>query len=278
MEEASPGAGIVEQKRQAASDAWSTSNSSSMRLFDTAQHSASSNTEEGRALNNTLSDAGCPSQWSSTLENTGAFTKAQADESVGKANGTFNADVAISSMLGTKEAKQLSAGKGASPIVGFLSRPKFVGQLENRKVREGRFPLSRTGSLGDSARQARESFYRQTSSSSNSQLRGLSQEVTQGSAPCPERQRGSLARGGHLPAVSELLCRAAQQQLLDLPQRDAGLRAVVQEQMLDPANRNLDHTYRPGQINQTASQQGTENILLKRYENAKSRRCRPISA
>ncbi|KAJ8135479.1 hypothetical protein OY671_011308, partial [Metschnikowia pulcherrima] len=113
MEESSTrGAGVVEQKRQVASDAWSTANSTSMRSFDTAQHSASSNTEEGRASNNTLSRMqDIQSQWSSTLENTGAFTKAQADDISRKAlqTGTFNADVAISSMLGAKGVQELSA-------------------------------------------------------------------------------------------------------------------------------------------------------------------------
>src|SRR3546814_15737624 len=45
----SQGSGVVEQKRVAANDSWATTRTESARLFDTAQTSASSTTEEGRS-------------------------------------------------------------------------------------------------------------------------------------------------------------------------------------------------------------------------------------
>jgi conjugal transfer mating pair stabilization protein TraG len=275
MEESlTKGAGVVEQKRQVASDAWSTANSASMRLFETAQHSASSNTEEGRALNNTLSRMqDIQSQWSSTLENTGAFTKAQAEEISRNAmqTGSFNADVAISSMVGPKALKALSvSGKGgiADRWASEQARKSSDSSKTEKSVKDAFRYLEQEAS-GDSARQARESFYRQTSASSDSQLRGLSQEVTQdlrhAQSASEEASRAEDTFQRYQNSFAE-----RRNNNFSISRNDTqDYVRFVQEQMLDPANRNLDHTYRPGQINQTASQQGTENILLKRYENAK---------
>ena len=273
MEESlTKGAGVVEQKRQVASDAWSTANSASMRLFETAQHSASSNTEEGRALNNTVSALhDMQSSWSSNLESRFGFTKSEADELSRQAStsSNFDASVALATMIGSDKIAALKGnGSIASRWSSQQGRDSRDSKRSEQSLQDGLRYLQQEAS-GDSARQARESFYRQTSSSSDSQLRGLSQEVTQdlrhAQSASEEASRAEDTFQRYQNSFAE-----RRNNNFSISRNDTqDYVRFVQEQMLDPANRNLDHTYRPGQINQTASQQGTENILLKRYENAK---------
>ncbi|WP_292960272.1 conjugal transfer protein TraG N-terminal domain-containing protein [Novosphingobium sp. UBA1939] len=273
MEESlTKGAGVVEQKRQVASDAWSTANSASMRLFETAQHSASSNTEVGRGLQNSLATVNdLQTNWSSKLSQSNGFTKSESDELARSATreGQFSADAAISAMLGPE---RLAALKGSGSVsarwAAHEARNSKDGSRTEKSLLDGLSFLEQQ-SRGDSARQARESFYRQTSASSDSQLRGLSQEVTQdlrhAQSASEEASRAEDTFQRYQNSFAE-----RRNNNFSISRNDTqDYVRFVQEQMLDPANRNLDHTYRPGQINQTASQQGTENILLKRYENAK---------
>lgn len=266
------GAGIVEQKRQAASDAWSTSNSSSMRLFDTAQHVASSNTEEGRALNNTLSTVNdLQNSWSSNLESRFGFTKSEADELSRQAStsSTFDASASLATMLGTEKLAALrGSGSVASRWTTQQGRDSKQGNRSEQSLQDGLRYLEQEAN-SSTARQARESFYRETSSSSNSQLRGLSQEVTQDLRHAQSAsEEASRAEDTYQRYQNQLAERRNNNFSISRNETQDYVR-FAQEQMLDPANRNLDQSYRPGQINQTASQQATENILLKRYENEK---------
>lgn len=262
------GAGIVEQKRQAASDAWSTSNSSSTRLFDTAQRVASSNTEEGRGLNNSLARVhDVQSQWSSTLTANHGFTKSESDELTRQAStsSSFDANLAITSMLGPEKVAALKgSGSVAQKWASQQSRDSKDSARTEQSLLDGLSYLERQ-SRGDSAREARESFYRQTSSSSNSQLRGLSQEVSQdlrhAQSASEEASRAEDTFQRWQNAQSEFkrngfsLSRNENQDFV----------RFAQGQMLDPANRHLDQSYHPGLINLTPTQAATEQTLLKRY-------------
>ncbi|KAJ8138441.1 hypothetical protein OY671_008346, partial [Metschnikowia pulcherrima] len=242
MEQSSTqGAGIVEQKRQAASDAWSTSNSSSTRSFDTAQRVASSNTEEGRGLNNSLARVhDVQSQMANTLETGFGFTKAQADDSSRNAmqTGTFNADAAISSMVGPKGIKELSAsGKGSisDQWISQQARNSADSARTERSSKDGLRYLEQE-SNGSSAREARESFYRQTSSSSDSQSRGSSQEVTQDSRHAQSASEEASRAEDTFQRYQNSFAERRNNNFSISRNDTQDYVRFVQEQMLDPAN------------------------------------------
>lgn len=163
----SEGQGVVESKRQAASQSWSAVSSEGSQLFDTVQRSVSSGSETGTGLSNSFSQMtsvseglsrqiqdrfGFDSQLSSQIAReslmSGGFslsagTQAALGAAAGiRAGGDSNARALT--------AEQLQQTKGFSDLRDFVSRSL----------------------ASEEARSARDTFLRETSASTDSQVRG----------------------------------------------------------------------------------------------------------
>ena len=260
------GRGVVDQKRQSASDAWSTTYGESTRLFDTAQRATTNSTEEGRALSNSLDRINSQSQdWSQTLQRDFGFSRSFADELSRQASrtGTFSVDAALNA------AAPGSTGMGGRLGMALTSqtqegRTSRSGQTAEERLNSGLSYLERE-TASASAREARESFVRQTSGSSDSTLRGLSRDFQQ-----------DLRRAQTVSTDASRAEDAYQRWQTDLAQFEKNgftlnrndSQEFVQfaaEQMLDPANRHLDQSYHPGIVNLTPTQAMTQDVLLDRF-------------
>lgn len=262
------GAGIVEQKRKVASDAWTATNSSTARLVNTAQHSAMSNTEEGRAIQNSLTQVNDQStRWSEQLQNNFGYTKGVADELSRQASttGSFDLSSAVETALGVRGIATLKGtGSVGERWMSQQSRNSTDSARTDRNLQNGLSWLQDQSS-SDSARQARENFYRTTSSSSDSKLSALSNEVQ---ADLRHAQSASVEAS---TAQDEF--QRFQRQISDFRRDGMTLNRnetqayvnYAQAAMMDPANRYLDQSYRPGMANMNDSQRATEKILLKRF-------------
>ena len=263
----SQGSGVVEQKRVAANDSWATTRTESARLFDTAQTSASATTEEGRSLSSSIAQVqDLSSSWSNTLQTQFGMTKSEADK------------------LARDTVLTGTAGVGATGSVSGKRGP-FSGQVEGRLGLDGKSSDSRNTEQGvstqnsnsdayqwlekesnsEAARNARESFYRSTTSSTDSQVRGLGQEVSQDLR--------------HSQSLSEEASRAEEQYQrwsneFSQFERDGyalnknlsqDFVRFAQAAMMDPQNRHLDQSYHPGLVNMTGTQAMTQDALLKQF-------------
>lgn len=265
------GRGVVEQKRQSANDAWSTTYSESARLFDTAQHSANSSTDEGRALTTSLDRVNSQAQdWSQTLQRDHGFSKSFADELSRQASrtGSFDVRAALSAMpggAGLAAGGNLALAMTADTREGRSSSSKASA---DERLNNGLAFLEKE-SNSSNAREARESFYRQTSSSSDSQLQGLSQDTQQdlrhAQTVSTEASRAEDTYRRWQTDVSQF-----EKSGFTLNRNDS--QEFVQfaaEQMLEPANRHLDQSYHPGIVNMTPSQAMTQDVLLSRFMEGK---------
>ena len=263
----SQGSSVVEQKRVAANDSWATTRTGSARLFDTAQTSASATTEEGRALQSSIAQVqDLSSQWSNTLQTQFGMTKTEADK--------LARDTALTGSYGVDGSGTLSGGGGPLSAQGNLRAGLNGKSTDTRNTEQGvSTQNSNTDALqwleresnSEAARQARESFYRATTSSTDSQVRGLGQEVSQDLR--------------HSQSLSEEASRAEDQYQrwsneFSQFERDGyslsknlsqDFVRFAQAAMLDPQNRHLDQSYHPGLVNMTTTQQMTQDALLKQF-------------
>ena len=260
------GRSMVEQKRQSASDAWSTTFSESARLFDTAQHSLSNSTDEGRSLSNSLDRINTQSQdWSSTLQRDYGFTKSFADELSRHASrtGRFDVNTALNASTpgGVGVASKLGIALSSNSID---ARNSSTRESAEERLNNGLSYLEKEAN-STTAREARDSFYRQTSSSSNSQLSGLSRDVQQdlrhAETVSSEASRAEDSYRRWQTDVSQF-----EKSGFSLNRNDSqDFVQFAAEQMLDPANRHLDQSYHPGIVNMTPSQAMTQDLLLGRF-------------
>ena len=263
----SQGSSVVDQKRVAASDSWAATRTESARLFDTAQTSASATTEEGRSLQSSIAQVqDLSSNWSNTLQTQFGMTKTDADR------------LARSTVLTGKVGADGSLGAGGqfgpASVRGGISAGADGSSSDSRNTEQG-VSSSNTNtdayqwlakeSNSDTARQARESFYRATSSSTDSQVRGLGQEVSQDLR--------------HSQSLSEEASRAEDQYQrwsneFSQFERDGyalnknlsqDFVRYAQTAMMDPQNRHLDQSYHPGLINMTPTQAITQDALVKQF-------------
>lgn len=263
----SQGSSVVEQKRVAANDSWATTRTESTRLFDTAQSSASATTEEGRSLQSSVAQVqDLSSSWSNTLQTQFGLTKSEADK--------LARDTVLTGSAGIDGSGTLSGGGG--PLSGQASlRGGLNGKSsDTRNTEQGvSSQNSNTDALqwleressSEAARQARESFFRATTSSTDSQVRGLGQEVSQDLR--------------HSQSLSEEASRAEDQYQrwsneFSQFERDGyalnknlsqDFVRYAQTAMMDPQNRHLDQSYHPGLVNMTPTQAITQDALVKQF-------------
>lgn len=184
QEALSEGKGVVDQKREGYSQAFSATMSKSARLFDTAQQSVSSETSEGRALQDSMSVMSQKTaEISDHLQRTGGFSKEVADEMATQASrtGTIDLDSALKATVGGEALKAMGIDLSASGKIGLQwkavqSRNSTDRETAVQRMEESISSAERMAN-SETATQARETFYRTTASSSNSELRGLSQET-----------------------------------------------------------------------------------------------------
>ena len=263
----SQGSSVVEQKRVAAIDSWAATRTESARLFDTAQTSASATTEEGRSLQSSIAQVqDLSSSWSNTLQTQFGMTKSEADR--------LARDTVLTGKVGGDGS--LGAGGQFGPVSakGGLSAGAEGRSSDTRNTEQGvttqnmntdALQWLEKESASETARQARESFYRATSSSTDSQVRGLGQEVSQDLR--------------HSQSLSEEASRAEEQYQrwsneFSQFERDGyalnknlsqDFVRYAQTAMMDPQNRHLDQSYHPGLINMTPTQAITQDALVKQF-------------
>ena len=264
----SQGSSVVEQKRVAANDSWAATRTESARLFDTAQTSASATTEEGRSLQSSIAQVqDLSSSWSNTLQTQFGMTKSQADQ--------LARDTVLTGSAGIGASGALSAGKGG-PLSGSADLKAGLDgrSSDTRRTDQGVNTSTQNTdahqwlekeSNSEAARQARESFYRATASSTDSQVRGLGQELSQDLR--------------HSQSLSEEASRAEDQYQrwsneFSQFERDGyalnknlsqDFVRYAQTAMMDPQNRHLDQSYHPGLINMTPTQAITQDALVKQF-------------
>jgi conjugal transfer mating pair stabilization protein TraG len=263
----SQGSSVVEQKRVAANDSWATTRTESARLFDTAQSSASATTEEGRSLQSSVAQVqDLSSSWSNTLQTQFGLTKSEADK--------LARDTVLTGSAGIDGSGTLSGGGGPLSAQASLRGGLNGKSSDTRNTEQGvSSQNSNTDALqwleressSEAARQARESFFRATTSSTDSQVRGLGQEVAQDLR--------------HAQSLSEEASRAEDQYQrwsneFSQFERDGyalnknlsqDFVRYAQTAMMDPQNRHLDQSYHPGLVNMTPTQAITQDALVKQF-------------
>lgn len=177
----SEGAARVDSIRQSASESWGATATAAIDLMTVASRSRSSATETGSGINNSLSRVNEVSQsLSKDLQSRFGLTKSEADRlsqlsllsadgtvtgslsaSRDKMVGVFGASVAGS--IGGRIAAQRSRDTGRTITVD-----EALAELESYAARE---------SNSARAQSARDEFLRETSSSSNSEVRSLSEKL-----------------------------------------------------------------------------------------------------
>lgn len=263
----SQGSSVVDQKRVAANDSWAATRTESARLFDTAQTSASATTEEGRSLQSSIAQVqDLSSNWSNTLQTQFGMTKTDADR------------LARSTVLTGKVGADgnLGAGGQFGPVSakGGVSAGADGSSSDSRNTEQGvsssntntdAYQWLEKESNSETARQARESFYRATTSSTDSQVRGLGQEVSQ-----DLRHSQSLSNEA---ARSEEQFQRWSNEFSQFERDGYALNKnlsqdfvrYAQTAMMDPQNRHLDQSYHPGLINMTPTQAITQDALVKQF-------------
>ena len=281
----SQGASVVDQKRHAANDALSTAFATSTRLTDAVQHSNSSDTAEGRAMNWSLGQMNdLTERTSATLQSRFHLSRTEADEYARQAvqtgelssqlSGTVSSDIA--SGKGGKIGMPAKVGAGGAASTSFRS----LQDRSNKSSANGGTDISdaqdylRSVATSDHARQTRESFFRATSNSSDSHIRGLSSDMQQDLR--------------HAQSVSEEASHSEEtfkrwQTEFGQNERNGyafsrndsqNFTIFASQQLRDPANRHLDQSYYPGKQHLTQSQAATETLLLKRFMDDRVRQVR----
>jgi conjugal transfer mating pair stabilization protein TraG len=182
----SEGQGVVEQKREVANEAVTASATQSARLFDTAQRTVSDETSEGRSLQNSIANvSSIQERVSEDLQSKFGVSKSAADELAAQSaqTGTFDNNLALSAAAGPSAGAQGGGSTGLSGKGGVSttttarhSRNSSETLSANQNYEQMKGYLE-SASNSEEARSARESFFRQTSSSTNSEISGLSQET-----------------------------------------------------------------------------------------------------
>ncbi len=263
----SQGSGVVEQKRVAANDSWATTRTESARLFDTAQTSASATTEEGRSLSSSIAQVqDLSSSWSNTLQTQFGMTKSEADKLARDTVLTGRAGIGASGALSGKRGPFSGQVDGKLGIDGTSSDRRNSEQgVSAQNSNSDAYQWLEKESNSEAARQARESFYRATTSSTDSQVRGLGQEVSQDLR--------------HSQSLSEEASRAEEQyqrwsnEFSQFERDGYALNKNLSQDfvrfahaaMMDSQNRHLDQSYHPGLVNMTGTQAMTQDALLKQF-------------
>lgn len=263
----SQGSSVVEQKRVAANDSWATTRTESARLFDTAQSSASATTEEGRSLQSSIAQVqDLSSSWSNTLQTQFGMTKSEADKLARDTVLTGRAGIGASGAVSGKRGPLSGQVDGKIGIDGNSSDRRNTEQgVSTQNANTDAYQWLEKESNSEAARQARESFYRATTSSTDSQVRGLGQEVSQDLRHSQSlSEEASRAEDQYQRWSNEFSQFERDGYSLNMNLSQDFVR-YAQTAMMDPQNRHLDQSYHPGLVNMTTTQAMTQDALLKQF-------------
>lgn len=270
----SEGRGVVEQKRQSFTESFSATMAKSNRVFETAQHAASSETSEGRSLQDSLSTMSTMERgYSEELQRSGGFTKSVADILATQASRTGRMDLEAALATGVSAGvpgltNLAASGKGtlASQYIAQQSRTSNDTTNTEQSMRNSMSSVERQAN-SETATSARDTFYRETASSSNSQLRGLSNEMqaslSQTRAASEEYSRAEDTYARYSQEISEARSRGFQYSA-NLSQEYVNWWET--KGRFDPANFDLVRTgYSPGMANMTWQQRQAEMTGFNRF-------------
>ncbi|MGL3823650.1 conjugal transfer protein TraG N-terminal domain-containing protein [Sphingopyxis sp. R3-92] len=263
----SQGSSVVDQKRVAANDSWAATRTESARLFDTAQTSASATTEEGRSLQSSIAQVqDLSSSWSNTLQTQFGMTKSEADR--------LARDTVLTGSAGIDGSGTLSGGGGPLSAQASLRGGVNGKSSDTRNTEQGvSSQTSNTDALqwleressSEAARQARESFYRATTSSTDSQVRGLGQEVSQDLRHSQSLSNEASRAEDQYQRWSNEFSQFERDGYALNKNLSQDFVRYAQTAMMDPQNRHLDQSYHPGLINMTPTQAITQDALVKQF-------------
>ncbi|WP_264575039.1 conjugal transfer protein TraG N-terminal domain-containing protein [Sphingobium sp. B11D3A] len=168
------------QKREAANQSWSAARSQATELFNTVQHSDSFSRDQGSGTNSSIERMSQQQQsWSERLQSEFGLSKEAADHASRDASLTGNASLTASLGLGGKFGPvdgSISGSLGGKYETGQSSRSSLSAS-EAQKLMDAEDWL-RQESNSEAARQNRDSFYRETSSTQDSHVRGLTERTS----------------------------------------------------------------------------------------------------
>jgi conjugal transfer mating pair stabilization protein TraG len=180
----SEGQSLVDSRRQSASESWQATVQTGTDLLRTAEQRASSGTETGSGFNNSLSRMHDVSRGiSSGLQSRFGLTEAEADriartsQMIGEGNVGLSGGVGKGSSLPGLSA-QATAGLAARLVTSAqnetgrtITADQALSEIQDYLFRETNTSQART---------ARDDFQRETSSSSDSRVRSLSERLSAG--------------------------------------------------------------------------------------------------
>lgn len=183
----------AEQHRSSASQSFAAANTLGSQVFSTLQSAHGRDTVKGRQEQDAISSANnLTSSWSDTLVHDHGFTRDSADRLTRAAftNGSINAGVAgtlgydkksVSSSGDDGSRKDSTLSLGASGTLGAnrsggtsQDRSKVFSRTDNERFNEGLAYLD-SQTRSEAASHSRESFFRAAATSSDSEVKGLTQ-------------------------------------------------------------------------------------------------------
>ncbi|MBV1692237.1 conjugal transfer protein TraG N-terminal domain-containing protein [Novosphingobium sp. G106] len=260
----SEGFGHVEQTREAASQSWTAARSNATQLFETAQRSASSGTEEGRALTSSISRMQDLSlSMSENLQNRFGLDKQTSDSLARTA--IMSGDIS-----GSAGANLVVAALNGSTRLGSSAERRTGGDIRASDGFSEVFDYVRREASSDAARSARESFTRATTSSSNSDLRGMSERFD---ASLSEA-RGRSVEASNAEETFNRYSRdfaQAESHGFQFSQNETQALADFMRHELDrPENWPLQATgYYPGLVSPNAQQSAVRDTLIRKFVDEK---------
>ena len=278
QEALSQGRGVVDQKREGYSQSFSATMSKSSRLFDTAQQSVSSETSEGRAIQDSMSVMSQKSaEISEHLQRTGGFSKETADVMATQATrtGSIDLDAALRTTVGGAALQAMGVNLSAGGKIGtqwMASQSRNSSDREStvQRMEESISSAERMANT-ETATQARDTFYRTTASSSNSELRGLSQDTQASLAETRSASRDvSRAEETYARYSSEIQQARSQgvQYGTNLGQEFANWWDTVGKN--DPSNLDIRMSgWDPQMVNPTATQSRARDTAVNRFLDGK---------
>jgi conjugal transfer mating pair stabilization protein TraG len=274
----SQGEGVVEQKREAANEAVTASATQAARLFDTAQRTVSDETTQGSGFSNTIANLSSTiERESKSIVNKFGVSKADADKLVTQSvvGGGFDAGLAASaSAEAAKGGSKVGVsggvgGKGNTVVNKSRDTSSTVSADQNfDQLKSHLEDLSKS----EEARSLRESFFRQTSSSSNSEVSGLSQETTASIAHSKALTEEASRTEDNYTKLSNDLSNYASNSL-------STNRNLIQDfvnwstaELMKPENDWIQKTgWNPGLISMSENQRGVQAFMEDKFLDQKER-------
>lgn len=254
----SEGFGQVEQARQTAVEGWRATASTATDLFNSAEQRASSSFETGSGLNNSVAKMhDVSSSLSKDLQSRFGLTERDADN-IARTSvmaGSANAMAGVPGIAGVRGELVARAHRETGRSISAEEAYQELANYVQREVNS------------DQARSAREDFMRQTSSSSDSEVRGLSQKFGSSLEESRAVTNEAIRQEENFRRVSRDFSEAESQGFrLDHNDTQAFV-AFAQNELAKPENADLATSgWRPGVVVPgTPAQEDVRDIMLDRF-------------